>query len=117
MEAQPSGPKNGPDEANIASSPQYPTRLLLTRPHATGYRRYPRYGKTLIQTFRDAASLAREKVLPVAGTNCCNGADTPTCQIKFELLQPILPETAAATVEETCDRAESARGGFVPYSD
>ena len=76
------------------------------------------YGKTPIQTFRDAASLAREKVLPVvAGTNSCNGADTPTCQIKSELLQPILPETAAATVEETCDRAESARGGFVPYSD
>jgi uncharacterized protein (TIGR01370 family) len=30
---------------------------------------------------------------------------------------PILPETADATMEETCDRAESARGGFAPYSD
>ena len=42
MEAQPSSPENGPDEADIASSPRYPTELLLTRPKAIGYRRRPR---------------------------------------------------------------------------
>jgi uncharacterized protein (TIGR01370 family) len=30
---------------------------------------------------------------------------------------PILPKAAAATAKKTCERAESARGGFVPCSD